>query len=338
MNCCSFLSPGTRFGAAGIAVALTLTLVGCQNSENSRKFVTIGTAPGGGAFAQVGNAIANTLDANKGDSQLEVTAQGTKGSKENIRLLDAGEIDFGMANAAIAYFATRGEGTWEKFYDIRAVATMAPNIGIFVTTADTGIKKMADLKGKRVVMGPAGAGFDFFLKPLLEVHGLTYDDLDVINASYLEAVELINDGKADAAFMGGAVPIPAVIQLSATQDVVFVEFDEAAPKKLMEQHPFYFPVTIPAAKYDALEEDIQGINVGNMELVTHKDVDEETVYQVTKLLHQNRDKVAEQHPAGKALADKNITRNTGTEFHPGAIRYFKEVGIWPEASEQKAKE
>ena len=337
MNGCKMDPIRSHLGWVGAVLALTLMLVGCQKADNGRKFVTIGTAPGGGAFAQVGNAIVNTLDANKGDGQLEVAAQGTKGSKENIRLLDAGEIEFGMANAAIAYFANRGEGNWEKFYDIRAVATMAPNIGIFVTTADTGIKKMSDLKGKRVVMGPAGAGFEFFLKPLLEVHGLTYDDLEVINANYLEAVELINDGKADAAFMGGAVPIPAVINLSATQDVVFIEFDEAAPQKLMEQHPFYFPVTIPAEKYDALEEDIQGINVGNMELVTHKDVDEEIVYQVTKLLHQNRDKVAEQHPAGKALADKNITRNTGTEFHPGAIRYFKEVGIWPEAENKKAE-
>lgn len=337
MNGCSLVPYWSRLGSIGLVLGLTFALAGCGNSGNARKYVTIGTAPGGGAFSAVGNAIANTLDANKGEGQLEVTAQGTKGTKENIRLLDSGGLEFGMANAAIAYFANLGEGTWEKAYDIRAVATMAPNIGVFVTTADTGIKKMADLKGKRVVMGPAGAGFDFFLKPLLEVHGLTYDDMEVINGNYLEAVELINDGKADAAFMGGAVPIPAVSSLCATQDVVFIAFDEGAPKKLMEQHPFYFPVNIPAEKYSDLEEDIQGINVGNMELVTHKNVDEDVVYQVTKLLYENREKVAEQHPAGKALADKNIIRNTGTEFHPGAIRYFKEIGIWPESSSEKAE-
>lgn len=302
-----------------------------ETSSGGRKFVTIGTAPGGGAFSAVGNAIANTLDANKGEVNMMVSAQGTKGTQENIRKLEAGEIEFGMANAAISYFATRGEGSWETPRDIRVVATMAPNVGVFVTTASSGIKTVADLKGKRVVMGPAGAGFDFFLKPLLEVHGLTYDDIEVINGNYLSASEMLGDGKADAAFMGGAIPIPAVTSLCATQDVVFVKFAEDAAAKLKEKHPFYFPVPIPQDKYSDLKEDMTGINVGNMMLVTHANVPEDTVYNVTKLLYTNRAAVAEQHPAGKALAPKNIVRDTGTPFHPGAIKFFKEEGIWPES-------
>ena len=74
-----------------------------------------------------------------------------------------------------------------------------------------------------------------------------------------------------------------------------------------------------------------GINVGNMMLVTHANIDEDTVYKVTKLLYTNREKVAEQHPAGKALSPKNIIRDTGTPFHPGAIKFFKEEGIWPDS-------
>ncbi len=320
---------------ACLAIALMVVTLGCDatgGKDSGRKFITIGTAPGGGAFAQVGNAIANTLDANKGDLDWSVTAQGTKGTQENIRKLESGEIEFGMANAAISYFAVRGEGAWETPRDIRVVATMAPNVGVFVTTRGSGIESIADLKGKRVVLGPSGAGFDYFLKPLLEVHGVSYDDMEVIPGNYLAASEMIGDGKADAAFMGGAIPIPAVTSLCATQDVVFLTFDEDAPQKLMEQHPFYFPVPITADKYSDLEEDMTGINVGNMILVTHANVDEDLVYNLTKLLHEHRDAVTEQHPAGKALGAKNIVKDTGTPFHPGAIRYFREIGIWPDSA------
>jgi TRAP transporter TAXI family solute receptor len=319
---------------AGIGL---MAISGCDSgSGGGRTFVTIGTAPGGGAFAQVGNAIANALDAAQGDLNWSVTAQGTKGTQENIRKLEAGDIEFGMANAAIAYFATRGEGDWETPRDIRVVATMAPNVGVFVTTRASGIKTIADLKGKRVVLGPSGAGFDYFLKPLLAVHGVSYEDMEAIPGNYVAASELIADGKADAAFMGGAIPIPAVTSLCATQDVVFLKFDEDAPQKLMQQLPFYFPVTITADKYSDLKEDMTGINVGSMLLITHANVPEEMVYQLTKLLYENQDAVTEQHPAGKALAAGNIVRDTGTPFHPGAIRYYREIGIWPETGADNA--
>ena len=305
---------------------------GSDKSAGKKQFVTIGTAQGGGAFAAVGNAIANTLEATKGDLNWVVSAQGTKGTQENIRKLESGDIEFGMANAAISYFATRGDGAWKTKRAVRAVATLAPNVGIFVTTKSTGIKTIADLKGKRVVLGPSGAGFDYFLKPLLEVHGVTYDDMKVINGNYISAGELISDSGADAAFMGGAIPIPAVVSLCSTQDVVFLKFEEDAAEKL-KQYPFYFPVPVAAGKYSDLEEDIVGINVGNMQLLTHESVSQDVVYNFTKLLYENRQKVVEQHPAGKAINPKNVVRDVGTPFHPGAIKFYKEIGIWPDDSQ-----
>ena len=170
-----------RFSLLVVAMLLVSVQLGCDSSESgtknsvARKFVTVGTAPPGGAFAPVGNAIAGVVAANKGDLDWVVTPKETKGTQQNIRNLEAGEIEFGMANAAISYFATKGEGAWEKPYDIRAVTTIAPNVGIFVTTKSTGITSISELKGKRVVLGPQGAGFDYFLKPLLEAHGVTYD-------------------------------------------------------------------------------------------------------------------------------------------------------------------
>ena len=314
-------------GLAALACVIGLSsLPGCNGSSGG-EFVSIGTAPPGGAFAAVGNGISAVIDQNKGELNWTVTPQETKGTQENIRLLQGGEIEFGMANAGISYFATRGDGAWEKPHEIRSVATMAPNVGLFVTTKSTGITKVSDLKGKRVVLGPAGAGFNYFLEPLLKAHGLEMSDLTALNGNYIQAAEMISDGKADAAFMGGAIPIPAVSQLCSTQDVVFLEFDLNAVDKLKE-YPFYFTVPIPADKYTDLEEDMTGINCGNMHLITHESVDEDTVYNFTKLLYENREQVVEKHPAGKAINPKNVIRDTGTPFHPGAIKFYKEAGLW----------
>ncbi|MEM7456186.1 MAG: TAXI family TRAP transporter solute-binding subunit [Planctomycetota bacterium] len=326
------------FLTAVAAVALLIN-AGCNSdpdaangeggSSGERQFVTIGTAPDGGAFAPVGNAITNVVDSNKGELNWVVSAQGTKGTQENIRKLEAGEIEFGMSNAGIAYFAVKGDGAWENEHQIRSVVTLAPNVGVFVTTEGSGIASISDLKDKRVVLGPAGAGFDYFLKPLLEAHGVTYDDIEVLNGNYFEAGDMIADGKADAAFMGGAIPIPAVTQLCSTQDVVFIPLDADVADKLTD-YPFYFPVPVPADKYSDLEEDYAGLNCGNMQLITHADVDEDVVYELTKLIFENREAIAEKHPAGRAINPTNAIKDTGVPFHPGAIRYYVEAGIWPE--------
>ncbi|MDG2185098.1 MAG: TAXI family TRAP transporter solute-binding subunit [Mariniblastus sp.] len=321
------------FGFCLITIT-SVVLCGCNGSgENGttaeRKFINLGTAPTGGAFHPVGCAAANVVTENKGDLNWVVTPQGTKGTQENIRRLESDELQFAMANAAISYFAVKGEGAWEKPYQIRAVATIAPNIGIFVTTKSSGINKISDLKGKRVVLGPSGAGFDYFLKPLLQAHGVTYDDLTPLNGNYIDAGDMLADGKADAAFMGGAIPIPAVVQLCSTQDVGFLPFDEAVVEKLKD-YPFYSVVKdIPADTYSDLDQDLKAINVGNMQLITHANVDEDVVYHFTKIMYENRDKMAERHPAAKAINPKNAVRDTGTPFHPGAIKYYKEAGIWP---------
>lgn len=112
------------------------------------RFLSIGTAPPGGAFFVVGGALGEVLG--QAADAWEVTAEATKGSQENIRRLAQGELDLALANAAITYFAVRGEGGWDRQYDMRAVMTLAPNVALFITPEASGVSTMADLAGKRV--------------------------------------------------------------------------------------------------------------------------------------------------------------------------------------------
>ena len=310
---------------------------GCDNAQKrqsaevekaERVHISIGTAPTGGAFFVVGSAIAAVVNDNTSETGWEVTAESTKGTQENIRRLVNNELEFALANAAISYFAVRGEGAWKTEHPIRTVMTLAPNVGLFITQQSSGIRSIQDFAGKRIVVGPAGAGFEYFLKPILSAHGITYEDFSPLNSTYTGSVDLLADGSAAAAFMGGAVPTPAVTQASTSQDIFFIPFDEAAKQSLFQEYPFFSAITVPANTYKGQTEPFASMNVGSMHLITAEAVDENIVYEFTKTLYTHRTEVVKRHPAGKAINPKNVVKDTGTPFHPGAIRFYREIGIW----------
>ena len=300
---------------------------GSASSSGGRKFLSVGTAPAGGAFFVVGSAIAEVLDANAGDNGWSVSAEGTKGSQENIRRIDSGELEMALANSAISYFASRGDERWGDPAQIRSIMTLAPNVGLFIAPANSDVKSIADLKGRRVYLGPAGAGFDYFLRPLLAAHGVEYDDLEAVHGSQAQAVDYLSDGSADAAFLGGAVPTASITQATTSQAIHFIPFDAAAMEALVADYAFFRPATIPAGTYKGLDADYSGLDVGSMHLIAGANADEEMIYQITKALYENREQVVAKHPAGRAINPKNAARDTGLAFHPGALRFYTEEGI-----------
>ena len=312
--------------------ALVWVLPGCGGSSETPgpapRFLSVGTAPPGGAFFVVGSAVADVIQAAQAEQGWQVSAEATKGTQENIRRLAQGEIDLAMANAAITYFAVRGEAGWEKSYEVRAVMTLAPNIAMFVTPAASGIEQIAGLKGQRVVIGPSGAGFEMFVQPILAAHGLSYDDMTVLHAGQAAAVDMLSDGAAQAAFLGGAVPTASITQAAATQKIVLLPLAEGKRDELVNNYPFFHPATIPAGTYRSVEQDYEGLNVGSMHLIASASADEELIYAATKALYENRVDFARRHPAGRAVNPTNAVRNTGVDFHPGAVRYYREIGIW----------
>lgn len=328
-----------RHGFPTLILALVLALGGCGSSGDEgesaapeRRFLSVGTAPPGGAFFVVGGALSEVLSEFGADNGWQVTSEATKGTQENIRRLTSGELDFALANSAISYFAVRGEGAWEQPHETRVVMTLAPNVALFITPTSSGVESMTDLAGKRVVVGPAGAGFHYFVRPIAEAHGVVWDDLEVLHDTQAGAVGLLADGSAAAAFLGGAVPTASITQAASSQNVRFVPFESDKVDELLEKYSFFARATIPAGTYRNQDEDFAGMNVGSMHLVTSAAQDEELVYQVTKTIFENRESVVEKHPAGRAIQPKVVVRNTGTPFHPGAERYYREAGIWPDAS------
>lgn len=295
------------------------------------RFLSIGSAPPGGAFFIVGGALAEVLTA-RGDNRWEATSEATKGTLESIRRLDRGELELGLANSSITYFAVRGERGWDKPYPMRSLMTLAHNVLVFVTPQSSGIGSIADLAGKRVVVGVAGAGWEHFIQPILDAHGLSYDDFTPLNNTQAGAVDMLADGSADAAFLGGAVPTASIVQATTSADILLVPFDEEPRLQLIEQYPFYFDVPIPAGTYRGQDQEFAGLNCGSMHIIVHERMDEELAYAITRTIYENAEEVAQKHPAGNFIRADNVARDNGTPFHAGAIRYYDEIGIWPEGA------
>ena len=241
------------FGSSGTLMLAIVLLVGCSptppdggSEPAGRRFLSIGTAPPGGAFFVVGGALGEVLNEYQAENGWEVTAEATQGSQENIRRLDTGELDLALANSAITYFAVRGIEGWEKPYPMRTVMTLASNIALFIAPADSGVREIPDLKGKRVVVGPAGAGFEFFVGPLLAAHGVTYEDFTPLNNTQMGSVDMLADGSAAAAFIGGAVPTASITQAATSQDIFFVPFSTEAQESVVREYPFFRSATATA--------------------------------------------------------------------------------------------
>jgi TRAP transporter TAXI family solute receptor len=320
----------SRRGSLWLVVCTLIASVSCggETAPTGSQFLSIGSAPPGGAFFVVGGAIAETLTTH-GGGRWEVTSEATKGTLESIRRLDRGELELGLANSSISYFAIRGEGGWDKAYRMRSLMTLAHNVLVFVTPHSSGIETLEDLAGKRVVVGVAGAGWEYFIRPILAAHSLSYDDFTPLNNTQAGAVDMLADGSADAAFLGGAVPTASIVQATTAADTLLIPFDEEPRLRLVEDYPFYFNVPIPAGTYRGQDQEFAGLNCGSMHIIVHEDIDEELAYEITRTIYENGASVAEKHPAGEFIRADNVARDNGTPFHPGAIRFYREMGIWP---------
>jgi TRAP transporter TAXI family solute receptor len=147
---------------------------------------------------------------------------------------------------------------------------------------------------------------------------------------------MLGDGSAAAVFIGGAVPTASISQVAASQDIFFVPFEPTAKARLIADYPFFHAASIPPNTYRGQSEEFEGLNVGSMHLITSTAHDADLIYRLTRALYQNGARVAEKHPAGRAINPQNVTRPTGTDFHPGAIRFYQEIGLWPRSTTDTA--
>ena len=270
----------------------------------------MGTGGTTGTYYAFGGVIANVL--NSKNVGVNITVQSTGASKANIFLVNDGEAELAIVQNDVMDYGYNGtdlfadEGAANNF---ATVAALYAEVCQIVATGD--IKSVADLKGKRVSVGDAGSGVEFNARQILEAYGITFDDIEVNNLGFGDSSDAIKDGKIDAFFCTAGAPTTAIVELATT--------------KLAEAHPFYTTYPIPGGSYNGVDNDVQTVAI-KATLICSPDLSEDTVYNLTKAIFDNQSEIAAAHAKGEELSLEYAVSGVSVPFHPGAEKYFKEVG------------
>ncbi len=309
-----------------LVVCLAVFLVFAGPVIAKKVFLTIGTGSPGGVYYPMGGGMSVVIQ--KTVDGVRCAAESTGASVENSRLVGIGDTDMGMVMGSVAYKATMGLKPFDKKYPLVALFQMYPAPEHIVTTKQSGIKTMADLKGKKVSIDVPGSGCSTMAKAMLQEAGFDLEkDLKLANLSQSESVQALKDGVVDACFFNFAYPGSAVMDLAATRDLVLVPVSKEFADRVVKKHPYYLKVTIPKGTYDDVDYDVLCIGDSNV-MVANKDMSDDIAYKVVKAIysnvHEGKYALINIHPIAAQFTPANAV-NSPIALHPGAAKYFKEA-------------
>ncbi|MBP2294572.1 TAXI family TRAP transporter solute-binding subunit [Azospirillum rugosum] len=309
-----------RFLAAlGVCVAVALP-------AKAEQYITVLTGGTSGVYYPLGVALSSIYG--KAIPGAKVTVQATKASVENLNLLQAGrgEIAFTLGDSlSQAWKGDEEAGFKSKLEKLRTIAAIYPNYIQIVASKDSGVKTLADLKGKRISVGAPKSGTELNARAIFGAAGLTYKDF--AKTEYLpfaESVDLIKNRQLDATLISAGLGVAAIKDLATSQDITIVSVPADVVEKVGD--PAYIAETIPANSYSGQAEAVPTAAVRNL-LVTHSGVSDDAAYAMTKSLFENLDALAAAHVAAKQIKLDASTLKSPVPLHPGAAKFYKEKGL-----------
>jgi len=303
-------------------VAATMMAAALPASAQQLSIATGGT---GGVYYPIGGGFAEMI--NNHIDGAQATAEVTGASVENMGLIMRGDADLALVLADTAYQAYTGTGDFDgrQIENTRALASVYPNAVQLVTLAESDIQSIADLAGKRVSVGAPGSGTELNARALLEANGVNYEDFTPQRLNFNETADAIRDGDIDAGFWSVGPPTSSILNLAATRDIRLIGLSDEEIANAQEEETVFAPYELAAGMYDGMDEAVQTIGIPNV-LVVNSDMDEELAYQLTQLLFENTDELIAVHPAANDTTVEFTMNSTPVPLHPGALRYFEEVG------------
>ncbi|SPJ32781.1 TAXI family TRAP transporter solute-binding subunit [Kushneria phyllosphaerae] len=305
--------------------ALAMSATSAQAGE--QKFMTIGTGGQTGVYYVVGQSICRFV--NQGDSGYRCNAPSTGASVANVNGIENGDLDMGVAQSDVQYNAYHGEGQFEgkAHEDLRSVFAMHGEPLTLVARADSGIKTLDDLKGKRVNIGNPGSGNRATMEVVMAAKGWTTKDFALTSElDSAEQASALADNNIDAMVFVAGHPNGSIQEATTTVDARIIPLDDDVIKKLVEEHPYYSFYEIPGGMYKGNPDNIKTFGVGAT-LVSAEKVDADLVYTAVKSVFDNFDRFKKLHPAFATLEPKAmVNQGLSAPLHEGAKRYYQEKG------------
>lgn len=322
--CTSSTAPATEAATeaqGGDTEAAETAAPAASGEKQNLKLATGGTT---GTYYAYGGVIANILNSKLPNVQLNV--QSTGASKANIFLIDDKEADVAIVQNDVMDYASKGTDLFEEDGAVESFSTAAALYAEVCQIVSTGdIKSIADLKGKRVSVGDAGSGVEFNARQILEAYDITFDDIEVNNLSFGDSADALKDGKIDAFFCTAGAPTTAITELATTNTINLLGIDDEHAGTLQSKYAFYTQYTIPGGTYKGVDDDVVTVAV-KATLIVSDDLSEDTVYELVKGIFDNKEDITSGHAKGAELDPAYAVDGISVKFHPGAEKYFKEVG------------
>jgi TRAP transporter TAXI family solute receptor len=286
--------------------------------------LSIATGGTGGTYYPLGGGLAELISNNL--DGYSAVAEVTGASVENMGLVHRQDSDLAIALADTVFQAYHGG---ERFngnkLDVVALASLYPNAVQIVTLADSDINSLADLRGKRVSVGAPGSGTEVNANAILEGNGISYDDFTALRLNFNETADAIRDGDIDAGFWSVGPPTSSILSLATTRDIKLLSMSDEEVANALALEPVFAPYTLRAGLYEGMEEPVKSLGIPNV-LTVNTAMSEELAYQITKLLFEEVQYLRDIHPAANDTTVEFALTSTPIPMHPGALRYYEEIG------------
>ena len=287
--------------------------------------LSIATGGTGGVYYPMGGGLAEVIN-NKVDGYT-ATAEVTGASVENMGLVATGDADLAIGLADTVYQAQTGTGRFEgqQLEMIQGIASMYANMIQIVTLADSDITSLEDLAGKRVSVGAPGSGTEVNAAQVLSAAGLTYDDMDAQRLNFNETADALANGDIDAGFWSVGAPTSSILNLATTNSIRLIELTPEQIAAAREAQPLFAETSLAGGTYQGIDADTAVLGVPNV-LVASSEMSEDLAYTLTKAMFENIADLQAVHPAANQTTVEFTLSATPIPLHPGALRYYEEIG------------
>jgi TRAP transporter TAXI family solute receptor len=309
----------SQIKVCGIALGLAVALAGSAFADD----VKMMTGPQGGSWIPLGGQLKDMWE--KAIPGLKIQ-QSPGAGMANVRALEEGKADIGLSNSISAVDAIAGKPPFNKPHNnVCNVATLYPQYYQLVVNADAGVNKIADLKGKSITTQQKGNTGELITKQLLEVNGVSYSDVKVSFVGYTDSVNQMKDGHAVAFGLNTQVPAGSIMDLAAARDIKLIDQSDSY-EKMTKINPGYKLITIPKDSYPKQDHDVKVIGFYT-HIVASCKLPADEVYTMTKTIAANTKTLATVAKDIAKLTPQGMGADIGVPFHPGAAKYYKEVGL-----------
>jgi len=274
--------------------------------------------PYGGAMAKIWNSKIPGMN---------VTAQATGASVENVRLMNKDEVELALVQSDTIDFAFHAKEAFkEKLTKMAVVAVLYPELIHIVVRGDLDVKSFSGLRGKRIGVGAPGSGTEANFRQLLDAHRMTKEDVSAQYLSFAESADQFKDKRIDAFMVTGGVPTSAIMDVAAQREIKILPIEDTMISILTAKYPFLSAAVIPANSYKGVTTDVKTVAV-NAVLIAHPKLSESVVYDLTRALFEHQAELAAAHAKGKVLSLRGAATGVSIPLHPGAAKYYREKGV-----------